>query len=89
MIMFVKLDTAAPEYERVSQELGHWNITLKKTADKHNAVIGLIDNPVTLNPRQVQQLSSFMKKIMQVDKPFKRVALEFYNRITCPIISRR
>ena len=79
MIVVMKPGTTAPEIERVSQELRSWNITPEKIAGKHNTVIGLVGNTAALNLLQIQQLSPFIEKVMRVDKPFKRVALEFRN----------
>ncbi len=79
MIVVMKPGTAALEIERVSQELRRWNITPEKIAGKHNTVIGLVGDTAALNPRQIQQLSPLIEKVMRVDKPFKRVALEFRN----------
>ncbi len=80
MIIVMKPGTTAPEIERVSQELRSWNITPEKITGKNNAVvIGLVGDTAALSLHQVQQLSPFIEKVMRVDKPFKRVALEFRN----------
>ena len=79
MIVVMKPDTTTLEIERVSQELQNWNITPEKIVGTHATVIGLVGDTAALNPLQIQQLSPFIEKVMRVDKPFKRVALEFRN----------
>ncbi len=79
MIVVMKPDTTTLEIERVSQELQSCNITPEKIVGTHATVIGLVGDTAALNPLQIQQLSPFIEKVMRVDKPFKRVALEFRN----------
>lgn len=79
MIVVMKPGAPAPEVERVSQELKKWNITPEKIVGNHKAVIGLVGETASLNPLQIQQLSPFIEQVMQVNKPFKRVSLEFRN----------
>jgi 3-deoxy-7-phosphoheptulonate synthase len=40
-------------------------------------VIGLVGDTAVLNPQQIQALSPFIEQVLRINKPFKRVALEF------------
>lgn len=77
MIVVMKVDTPAEEMERVIQETRSWNVTPEKSVGQHKVVIGLIGETAQLNPRQIQQLSPFIEKVLRVDKPFKRASREF------------
>jgi len=75
----MNLGAPTSEIERVSKELSSWNITLEKSVGKYKVVIGLVGDLAAINPQQIQQLSPFIEQVIQVNKPFKRVALEFRN----------
>lgn len=77
MIVVMKTDTPTSEIKRVIQELHSLNVTPEKIVGKHNIVIGLIGDTAAINIGQVQQLSPFIERVMQIDKPFKRASLEF------------
>jgi len=79
MIVVMKSGTPALEIERISQEFRSWNIIAEKIMGKQKVVIGLVGDTVTLNPLQIQQISPFIEQVLRVNKPFKRVALEFRN----------
>ncbi|MDJ0674672.1 MAG: 3-deoxy-7-phosphoheptulonate synthase [Calothrix sp. MO_167.B42] len=77
MIVVMKTDTPSSEVDRTIQELGSWSITPEKIVGKHKVVIGLVGDTATLNPEKIQQLSPFIEKVVNIDKPFKRASLEF------------
>lgn len=79
MIVVMKTGTPDPEIERVSQELKNWIIIPEKISGNHEVVIGLVGDTTAIDPAQIQQLSPFIKQVVQIDKPFKRASLQFHN----------
>ncbi|MBW4635166.1 MAG: 3-deoxy-7-phosphoheptulonate synthase [Iphinoe sp. HA4291-MV1] len=77
MIIVLKSGTSLGEIERITQELRSWNITPEKIVGKQKMVIGLVGDTAVLNTQQIQALSPFIEQVLRVNKPFKRVALEF------------
>ncbi|WP_026082692.1 3-deoxy-7-phosphoheptulonate synthase [Mastigocladopsis repens] len=77
MIISMKSGTPVAEIERICQEIQRWNITPEKCVGQHKVVIGLIGDTSEIDPRQVQNLSSFIEQVLRVKKPFKRASLEF------------
>ncbi len=77
MIVVMKTDTPISEIQRIIQELRSWNITPEKIVGKHKVIIGLVGDTATLNSEKIQQLSPFIEKVVNIDKPFKRASLEF------------
>jgi len=77
MIVVMKVGTPVTEIERVSQEICDRNITTEKSVGQHKVVIGLLGDTAALNPEQIQQISPFIEQVMRVNRPFKRVSLEF------------
>jgi 3-deoxy-7-phosphoheptulonate synthase len=73
----MKAGTPATEIERVSQEIRDRNLTTEKSVGQHKVVIGLLGDTAALNPEQIQQISPFIEQVMRVNRPFKRVSLEF------------
>ncbi len=88
MIVVMKTDTPISEVDRIVQELGTWSITPEKIVGKHKVVIGLVGDTATLNSEKIQQLSPFVEKVVNIDKPFKRASLEFrYGEPTEVLVS--
>ncbi len=79
MIVVMKIGTPEVEVERVIKELSMWKITPEKCVGYHKVVIGLVGDTAEINPPQIQKISPFIEQVMRVNKPFKRVALEFRN----------
>ena len=77
MIVVMEIDAPIPEVDRIIQELGSWGITPEKIVGKHKVVIGLVGDTATLNSEKIQQLSPFIEKVVNIDKPFKRASKEF------------
>ncbi|WP_088243643.1 3-deoxy-7-phosphoheptulonate synthase [Calothrix rhizosoleniae] len=77
MIVVMKTDAPISEIQRIIQELRSWNITPEKIVGKHKVIIGLVGDTATLNSEKIQQLSPFIEKVVNIDKPFKRASLEF------------
>lgn len=79
MIIVMKPDTPIPEIEQINQKLRNWNVTPEKISNHHEPLIALIGDTAEIDPKQIQQLSPFIEKIMRINKPFKRVSREFKN----------
>lgn len=77
MIVVIKAGTPAVEIERISQEIRNRNVTTEKSIGQHKVVIGLVGDTAALNIEQIQQISPFIEQVMRVNRPFKRVSLEF------------
>jgi 3-deoxy-7-phosphoheptulonate synthase len=79
MIVVMKADSPMGEIERVCQELEDWGLTPEKIVGKHKIVIGLVGETASLDPLQIQEISSSIEEVLRVEKPFKRASLEFRN----------
>jgi hypothetical protein len=75
MIVVMKSDTPAEEYERSIQKISRWRITPEKSVDQHKVVLGLIievhpnpskalsDNSQSLTPHRYKELMQEMAAI--------------------------
>lgn len=79
MIVVMNSATTAAEIEKVIQELRHWKVIPEKIVGKHKVIIGLVGDTSVINPQQIQQISPFIEQVLRIDKPFKRVSLQFRN----------
>uniref|UniRef100_A0A8J6ZUJ3 3-deoxy-7-phosphoheptulonate synthase n=1 Tax=Desmonostoc muscorum LEGE 12446 TaxID=1828758 RepID=A0A8J6ZUJ3_DESMC len=79
MIILMSAATPNAEIEYIIQELRHWKIIPEKIIGKHKVAIGLVGDTSAINPQQIQQLSPFIEQVLRIDKPFKRVSLQFRN----------
>jgi 3-deoxy-7-phosphoheptulonate synthase len=79
MIIVMKPKTPAIEIQRISEEIGSWNLNLiaEKSIGKHQVVIGLIGDTTELEPSRVQALSPFIEQVVRIEKAFKRASREF------------
>lgn len=77
MIVVMKSGTPETEIQRLSNEVCRWNVTAEKIRGKQKLVIGLVGDTAAITPLQIQELSPFVEQVLRVNKPFKRVALEF------------
>ena len=77
MIVVMKVGTPEAEIEKVSQELSGWGLSPEKIVGKHKVVIGLVGETAALDPLRIQELSSCIEHVLSVEKPFKRVSLEY------------
>lgn len=79
MIVVIKADSPMGEIERICQELKDWGLTPERIIGKHKIVIGLVGETASLDPLQIQEISSSIEEVLRVEKPFKRVSLAFRN----------
>ena len=77
MIVVMKIGSPEQEIERVCSELETWELTPEKIIGKHKVVIGLVGDTASLDPLQMQEISPWIEQVLRVEKPFKRVSLEF------------
>lgn len=77
MIIVMKVGSPEVEVERLSSELSAWGLTPEKIVGKHKVVIGLVGDTASLDPLQMEDLSPWIEKVLRVEKPFKRVSLEY------------
>ena len=77
MIVVMKIGSPEPEIERVCSELETWGLTPEKIIGKHKVVIGLVGDTASLDPLQMQEINPWIEQVLRVEKPFKRVSLEF------------
>lgn len=77
MIVVLKNQTPAIEIERIMLELGRYPVTAEKMVGEYKVVIGLVGETGALAPEHIQQISPFIEQVTRVNKPFKRVSLEF------------
>lgn len=86
MIVVMKSGTPETEIQRLSNEVCKWNVTVEKIRGKQKLVIGLVGDTAVIDPLQIQELSPFIEQVLRVDKPFKRVALEFRHGESSEVI---
>jgi 3-deoxy-7-phosphoheptulonate synthase len=77
MIVVMKVGSPEEEIERISAELQQWKLTPEKIVGKHKVVIGLVGDTASLDPLQIEEISPWIEEVLRVEKPFKRVSLEF------------
>lgn len=77
MIIIIKVGAPPAEIERVNQELVRLNIKPKKSIGQQRVIIGLLGDTSEIDTQQIQNLSPFIEQVVRVNKPFKRVSLEF------------
>ena len=77
MIVVMKVGSPEMEIARVCQELSTLGLTPEKIVGKHKVVIGLVGDTAALDPLQMQDLSPWIEQALPVEKPFKRVSLEY------------
>lgn len=77
MIVVMKVGSPEEEIERISRELQEWRLTPEKIVGKHKVVIGLVGDTASLDPLQIEEISPWIEEVLRVEKPFKRVSLEF------------
>jgi 3-deoxy-7-phosphoheptulonate synthase len=77
MIVVMKVGSPEDEIERISTELQEWRLTPEKIVGKHKVVIGLVGDTASLDPLQIEEISPWIEEVLRVEKPFKRVSLEF------------
>jgi 3-deoxy-7-phosphoheptulonate synthase len=81
--MIVVLKTGTPDIEiaYICQEISStWNVTVEKSIGKHKVVLGMIGDTATIDPFQIQEISSWIERVVHIEKAFKRVSREFrYN----------
>ncbi|MFH7026781.1 MAG: 3-deoxy-7-phosphoheptulonate synthase [Heteroscytonema crispum UTEX LB 1556] len=78
MIVVLKSGTPQTEVARISEELCNiWGVTLEKSIGKHKVILGMIGDTATIDPSQIQNISSWIEQVLRVEKPFKRASREF------------
>lgn len=73
----MKIGSPEAEVARVSEELRNQGVQPEKIVGRHRVVLGLVGEITALDPLQIQEISPWIEQVMRVDKPFKRVSLEF------------
>jgi len=77
MIIIIKSNCPKPEIELLCTELRRWNILPEVSVGTHQIVIGLVGDTTEIDPKQIQNLSPFIERVLRINKPFKRASLEF------------
>ncbi|MGB3403501.1 MAG: 3-deoxy-7-phosphoheptulonate synthase [Microcoleaceae cyanobacterium] len=78
MIVVMKVGTPDAEIERVSNDLSStWNVNPEKIVGQHKVVIGLVGETADLDPLQLKEISPHIEQVLRVEKPYKRVSLEY------------
>ena len=78
MIIVMKVGTPEAEIDRVSGDLAStWNVNPEKIVGQHKVVIGLVGETAELDPLQLKEVSPFIEQVLRVEKPYKRVSLEY------------
>lgn len=77
MIVVMKVGTPEAEVNRVGDELTTWGLSPEKIVGQTKVVIGLVGETASLNPEQVQEVSPWIETVLRVEKPFKRVSLDY------------
>lgn len=77
MIVVMKVGSPEVEITRIGEELRLRGLTPEKIVGRHKVVIGLVGETSVLDPLQIQEISPWIEQVLRVEKPFKRVSLEF------------
>jgi 3-deoxy-7-phosphoheptulonate synthase len=78
MIIVMKAGTPEAEIDKLSQELTtNWGLSPEKIVGRHKVVIGLVGETVHLDPLQLREMSSWIEEVLRVERPYKRVSLEY------------
>ncbi|NCO75164.1 MAG: 3-deoxy-7-phosphoheptulonate synthase [Cyanobacteria bacterium] len=79
MIVVMKVGTPEVEINRIGDELTTWGLAPEKIIGQSKVVIGLVGETASLNPEQIQEVSPWIETVLRVEKPFKRVSLDYRN----------
>ncbi|MBW4539651.1 MAG: 3-deoxy-7-phosphoheptulonate synthase [Myxacorys chilensis ATA2-1-KO14] len=74
MIVVMKVGSPEAEISRLTEEFVSWGLTPEKIVGQHKVVIGLVGETVSLDPLQIQEVSSWIEQVLRVEQPFKRVS---------------
>jgi 3-deoxy-7-phosphoheptulonate synthase len=78
MIIVMKAGTPEAEIDKLNEELTTtWGLTPEKIVGRHKVVIGLVGDTVYLDPLQLREMSSWIEEVLRVERPYKRVSLEY------------
>ena len=77
MIIVMKSGSPEAEIARISQEVSTLGLKSEKIVGKHKVLVGLVGNTAEFDPRQMQELSPWIERVLRVEKPFKRVSREY------------
>lgn len=77
MIVVMKVGSPEAEIDRLCQELQELKLTPEKIVGTYKVVIGLVGDTAAFNTEQIQEISPWIEQVLRVEKPFKRVSLEF------------
>lgn len=77
MIVVMKVGTPEVEIDRVCSDFATWGLTPEKIVGKHKVIVGLVGDTASLDPLQMQEVSPWIEQVLRVEKPFKRVSLEY------------
>ncbi|OKH13454.1 3-deoxy-7-phosphoheptulonate synthase [[Limnothrix rosea] IAM M-220] len=88
MIVVMKVGSPEAEINRLSGELEELGLTPEKIVGAHKVVIGLVGDTAAFNIERIQELSPWIENVLRVEKPFKRVSLEYrhgeYSDVVVP-----
>ena len=88
MIVVMKVGTPEAEINRLGSELKELGLTPEKIVGAHKVVIGLVGDTATFNIELIQEMSPWIESVLRVEKPFKRVSLEYrhgqYSEVVVP-----
>lgn len=74
MIVVMKAGSPEAEISRLTEEFVSWGLTPEKIVGQHKVVIGLVGETVSLDPLQIQEVSSWIEQVLRVEQPFKRAS---------------
>ena len=77
MIIVMKSEAPEAEIQRIELEMQNRGLTPEKIIGQHKVVIGLVGETRSLDPDHIQDLSSWIEKVLRVEKPYKRVSREY------------
>ncbi len=78
MIIAMKVGSPEVEVDRLCNDLEmNLGLTPEKISGRYKVVIGLIGDTAQLDPRQLEEKSPWIEKVVRVERPYKRASLEF------------
>jgi 3-deoxy-7-phosphoheptulonate synthase len=77
MIVVMKVGSPTEEIDRITTELSDWGLTPEKIIGQHKVVIALVGETADLDPRRIQELSSWIEQVLRVEVPYKRASRQF------------
>lgn len=86
MIVVMKIGTPEDEVARLAADFQAEGLVPEKIVGQHKTVIGLVGDTVDLDPLQIQEMSTWIERVLRVEKPFKRVSREYRHGESSQVI---